>query len=436
MVILNKILWAIATALIIMSGIYFTIRLKCIQFRFKDIFDSLKNDNPSKDGITPFETLTMALAGRIGVGSLAGVALSIYIGGIGTIFWMWVTAFLCAPNAFSESLLGVLYHKKDEQGLYVGGPAYYIKDGMKKKRLAKIYAILIIIAYIFGFLSIQSNTITKSVTDVININPFIIGIIITVITSLIIFKGVKGIIKTASKLVPVMSLIYIGVCLFIIILNIDKIPMLLFNIVKEAFNFKALGMGVFTSFIIGIQRGIFSNEAGIGTGAIASAATNTNDSVKQGLLQVLGVYFTTLVICTITGLVIMLSDYNTLTFIDINGIEITNYAFSYFIGSLGHITVIISIILFAFSTIIAGYYYGEASLKFLNRNYKLVIVLKIVTLIILLFSSVVSANLLWNFVDLFVAILGIINIISLLYLRKDIIKAWKNYQGFKKYGKM
>jgi len=151
MVILNKILWAIATALIIMSGIYFTIRLKGIQFRFKDIFDSLKNDNPSKDGITPFETLTMALAGRIGVGSLAGVALSIYIGGIGTIFWMWVTAFLCAPNAFSESLLGVLYHKKDEQGLYVGGPAYYIKDGMKKKRLAKIYAILIIIAYIFGF---------------------------------------------------------------------------------------------------------------------------------------------------------------------------------------------------------------------------------------------------------------------------------------------
>lgn len=436
MVILNKILWAITTALIIMSGIYFTIRLRGIQFKFKDIFNSLKNDNPSKDGITPFETLTMALAGRIGVGSLAGVALSIYIGGIGTIFWMWVTAFLCVPNAFSESLLGVLYHKKDEQGLYIGGPAYYIKDGMKKKKLANIYAILIIIAYIFGFLSIQSNTITKSVTDVININPFVIGIIITAITSLIIFKGAKGIIKTASRLVPVMSLIYIGVCLFIIILNFDKIPMLLFNIVKEAFNFKALGMGVFTSFIIGIQRGIFSNEAGIGTGAIASAATNTNDSVKQGLLQVLGVYFTTLVICTITGIVIILSDYNTLTFIDINGIEITNYAFSFFIGSLGHVTVIISIILFAFSTIIAGYYYGESSLKFLNKSEKLVMWLKIITLIILLFSSVISANLLWNFVDLFVAILGIINIIALLHLRKDIIKMWKNYHGFKKYGKM
>ena len=434
--IINKILWSITTALIIISGLYFTIKLKGVQFKFKALFNSLKKETNNNDEITPFETLTMALAGRIGVGSLAGVALSIYIGGIGTVFWMWVTAFLCAPNAFAESLLGVLYHKKEQHGIYVGGPAYYINYGMKKKRLAKIYAVLIIIAYIFGFLSIQSNTITKSITDVLNIEPFLIGIVITVITALIIFKGVKGIIKTASKLVPFMSLIYIGVSLFIIIININKIPMLLFNIVKEAFNFKALGMGVFSSFIIGMQRGIFSNEAGIGTGAIASATVSANNSVKQGLLQVLGVYFTSLVICTITAFVIMLSDYNSLSFINLNGIEITNYAFSSFIGDLGHLTVIISIILFAFSTIIAGYYYGEASLKFLNKNGKLVIILKITTLIILLFSSVISANLLWDFVDLFVAILGIINIIALIYLRKDIIKEWKNYTSIKKYDKI
>ena len=434
--IINKILWAITTALIIMSGIYFTIKLKGIQFRFKDIFYSLKNDKNNNDGVTPFETLTMALAGRIGVGSLAGVALSIYIGGIGTIFWMWVTAFFCVPNAFAESLLGVLYHRKDEKGICVGGPSYYIKDGMNKKGLANIYAILIIVTYVFGFLSIQSNTITKSITNVFSVNPFLIGIIITIVTALIIFKGVKGIIKTTSKLVPVMSIAYIGFSLFIIIINFDKIPMLLFNVVKEAFNFKALGMGVFTSFIIGVQRGVFSNEAGIGTGAIASATTNTNDSVKQGLLQVLGVYFTTLVICTITGIVIMLSDYNSLILNDINGIEITDYAFSTFIGGWGHATVIIAIILFAFSTIIAGYYYGESSLKFLNKNPKLVMGLKIITLLILLFSSVVSASLLWNFVDLFVAVLGIINIISLICLRKDIINMCKNYYRIKKYGKM
>jgi len=429
--ILNKILWAITTSLIIVSGIYFTIKLNGVQFKFKDIFTSIKKDKNS-NGITPFQTLSMALAGRIGVGSLAGVALSIYVGGIGSIFWMWVTAFLCAPNAFSEGLLGVLYHKKGEDGVNYGGPSHYIRYGLKKKKWANIYAILIIVAYIFGFLSIQSNTITSSITNVMNVKPIIIGIIITVVTSLIIFRGDKGIIDAASKLVPVMSVIYIGVTLFILIINIDKIPMLLVNIVKEAFNFKALGMGVVSTFIIGLQRGIFSNEAGIGTGAIASATTDTDDSVKQGLLQILGVYFTTLVICTMTALVIMLSDYETLIFNNINGIEITNYAFSYFIGNLGNITVVISIILFAFSTIIAGYYYGESNLKFLTTKTKLIPILKIITLIILLFSSVVSAQFLWDFVDTFVAVLGIINIVALFYLQKDIIKEWKKYQKSKK----
>ena len=430
--IINKILWAITTALIIISGIYFTIKLNGVQFKFKDIFKSIKNDNKNKEGVTPFQTLSMALAGRIGVGSLAGVALSIYIGGIGTIFWMWVTAFLCAPNAFSEGLLGVLYHKKGKDGVNYGGPSHYIRDGLEKKNWGNIYAILIIVAYIFGFLSIQSNTITSSITNVMDIEPIIIGLIITFVTSLIIFRGDKGIINAASKLVPVMSVIYIGVTLFILIINVDKIPMLLFNIVKEAFNFKSLGMGVVSTFIIGLQRGIFSNEAGIGTGAIASATTDTDDSVKQGLLQILGVYFTTLVICTMTALVIMLSDYDTLIFNNINGIEITNYAFSYFIGNLGNVTVIVSIILFAFSTIIAGYYYGESNLKFLTTNTKLIPILKGVTLIILLFSSIISAEFLWGFVDTFVSILGIINIISLLYLQKDIIKEWKKYRNSKK----
>lgn len=423
---INKILWSITTILMIYSGIYFTFKLKGIQFRFKDIFKSFKKSN-NNSLVSPFETLTMSLAGRIGVGSLAGVALSIYVGGVGTVFWMWVTAFICAPNAFSESVLGVLYHKKDND-IYVGGPSYYINYGLKNKSLSKIYALLIIITYIFGFLSIQSNTITKSITDVINIQPIIIGIIITLITSFIIFSGVKGIAKFTSALVPIMSLIFIVVSLFIIGINFEKIPNMIFEIIKHAFNFKALGMGVFNTFIIGIQRGIFSNEAGIGTGAIASAVSNDNPT-KQGLLQVLGIYFTTLVICTITAFVIILSDYNTLVLNDINGIEITNYAFSFFIGKLGNITVIISIILFAFSTIIAGYYYGESNLMFLVKNNKYNFILKIVTLFILLISSVVSANILWNFVDIFVAILGIINIISIFYLRKDIIKEVKNYKS-------
>ncbi len=422
--IINKILWAITTALIIVSGIYFTFKLKGIQFKFKNMFSSLRN-NSKTSSITPFETLSISLAGRIGVGSLAGTALSIYLGGIGSIFWVWITALICAPIAFSESLLGVTYQKKDKNGIHVGGPYYYIRDGLNKKAIANIYAILIIVTYVFGFLSIQSNTITKSITNVFNINPIYIGILITLITSLIIFKGAKGIITSASKIVPIMSLIYLGVSLFIIIANIERIPMLIINIIKEAFNFKALGFGVVNGFIIGIQRGIFSNEAGIGTGAIASATADTDSPVKQGLLQVLGVYFTSLIVCTLTAFVIMLSDYTSLSLNDINGIEITNYAFSFFVGNIGHITIIISIILFAFSTIIAGYYYGESSLNFLKLENNITF-LKIITLIILLFSSILKAEFLWNFVDIFVAILGIINIISLLMLRKEIISKTNN----------
>lgn len=432
---LNKILWAITTTLIVYSGIYFTIKFKGIQFKFKDIFKSLKSDK-NTDGITPFQTLSMALAGRIGVGSLAGVALSIYVGGIGTIFWMWLTAFLCAPNAFSETVLGILYHKKDKDNIYFGGPSYYIDKGLKNKKLAIIYAILIIVTYVFGFLSIQSNTITKSITDIININPIIIGVIITLITAVVIFSGTKGIAKFTSKLVPVMSLIFILVSLFIIGINITKLPNVLFQIVKEAFNFKALKFGILSSFIIGIQRGVFSNEAGIGTGAIAASASSDNNAVKQGFIQVLGVYFTTLVICTITAIVIILSDYSSLSLNDVNGIEITNYAFTFFAGKIGRLTVVISIILFAFSTIIAGYYYGESNLKYIIRNNKYTFILKIITLLILLFSSIMSANFLWNFVDIFVAILGIINIISLFLLRKDVLKSVKDYYTKKKYGKM
>ena len=433
--ILNKILWAITTALIIYSGIYFTVKFKGIQFKFKDIFKSLKKDNDI-NGITPFETLSMALAGRIGVGSLAGVALSIYVGGIGTIFWMWVSAFLCAPNAFLETILGVMYHKKTDKNIYVGGPSYYINDGLNNPKLALLYAILIIITYVFGFLSIQSNTITKSITNVIDINPIIIGIIITIITALVIFKDTKGIAKFTSKLVPVMSLIFILVSLFIIINNITKIPGVILSIIKEALNFKALGSGVLLSFVIGIQRGVFSNEAGIGTGAIAAAASNDSNEVKQGFIQVLGVYFTTLVICTMTAIVIILSDYTSLSINDINGIEITNYAFTFFTGKIGELTVIISIILFAFSTIIAGYYYGESNLKFISKNNKFTTILKITTLLILLFSSIISANILWNFVDIFVAILGIINIIALFLLKNDVIKKVRDYQIKKKYDRM
>lgn len=429
--IINKVLWGIATIFLIGSGIYFTKNLHGIQFRFKDMFHSFRHKE--KSNITPFQTLMMATSARIGVGSLAGVALAIHVGGVGTIFWLWASAILTAPNAFAESCLGTIYREKDGE-FYKGGPSYYIDKGLGNKRLAKVYAILIIISYILGFLTIQSNTITKSLENVTKIPSLAIGIMIAILTGVIIIKGVKTIADASSKLVPVMGIGFLTVSLFIIFKNINVMPDMIGNIIQEAFNVKALGMGVLTSFLIGVQRGIFSNEAGIGSGAIASSTADTNNPVGQGLIQILGIYFTSLIICTATAFIILTSNYQELVLENINGIEITQHALTYHLGNFGNYVLIISIILFAFSTIITGYYYGESNLKYLfpHIKEKQMLLLKIVTLLLLIYGSIARADLLWSLVDIFVACMALINIRALFGMRKDIIYEWKHYQSKKK----
>ena len=419
--ILDSVLWAIATILMVYSGIYFTFKLKFVQFNFKEMF---KNIIKKEDLISPFESLMMVLGGRIGVGSIAGIALAIYLGGIGSIFWMWIIGFISAANSFVETTLGVKYQEKDNN-LYKGGPSYYIKNGLNNKKLGKLYALIIVVSQVFGFLSIQANTITNS----ININPIISGLIITLISFIIINKSTKQLFKISAKLVPIMTLIYIITSLYIIIININLIPNLFKSIVYEAFNFKSLGFGIISSFIVGIQRGIFSNEAGLGTGAIAASTVKTKFPTNQGYVQILGIYITTFLVCTATTLVILSSDINILEN-NLNGIEITQKAFIYHLGNIGNIIVILSIILFAFSTILAGFYDAESNLKYLTNktNY-----LKIIICINLFISSIIPSKTIWEIVNILTAILAIINIYSIIKLKKDIIFELRRY---KECGKM
>lgn len=420
--IIDSILWAIATILMVYSGVYFTYKLKFVQFNFKEMFRNIiKKENYS---ISPFESLMMVLGGRIGVGSIAGIALAIYLGGIGSIFWMWIIGFISAANSFAETTLGVKYQEKDNN-LYKGGPSYYIKNGLNNKKLGRMYAFIIVISQVFGFLSIQANTITNS----ININHVINGLIITLISFIIINKSTKQLFKISSKLVPIMTLIYILASIFIIINNIDQIPNLFKSIIFEAFNFKSLGFGVLSSFIVGIQRGIFSNEAGLGTGAIAASTVKTQFPANQGYVQILGIYITTFLVCTATALVILTSDINFLGN-NLNGIEITQNAFIYHLGNIGNIIVVLSIILFAFSTILAGFYDAESNLKYLTNktNY-----LKIVICIVLFISSIIPAKTIWEIVNILTAILAIINIYAIIKLKKDVIFELRRY---KECGKM
>ena len=422
---INTVVWEIATFFLIICGLYYTFKLKFVQFNFKDMFKSINKNESGNSGISPFKTLTLALAARIGVGSLAGIALGIYKGGVGVVFWIWISCLITIPNSFVESTLAVMYHEKDGK-YYKGGPAYYISKGLGLRIISIIYAVIIFLCYIGGFLAIQSNTIATSMQTYLDISPMVTGIIVAIISYVIISHGLKRIANFTSILVPIMGIAYMVIALTLIILNIDMIPSIIVNIIKSAFNFKAFGWGIITSFIIGVQRGIFSSEAGMGTGAVASGTSDTKYPCKQGYIQMLGVYFTTFIICTSTVFVILTSDISMKGFTNPNGIEITLKALNAHLGSFGTIVLIFTIISFAFSTIISGYYYGESNLKYLDKKVdnKKIHLLNIFVVIILFVGAIISPNILWNIVDIGAGLLAIINSFAMIKLNKELKKEY------------
>lgn len=415
----KSIIWSIVTILLIYISVCYTFKLKFIQFNIKNIFKSiLKKTNGE---ISIFESLSINLAAKIGVGSLSGIALSIYIGGIGSIFWMWLITFITGVISYIEGYLGVKYQENSNNKLN-GGPPFYINKITNSKFLAILYSIITIIAYIFGFITIQSNTIVKSVNYIFDINEYLILFILIISTGLIIYKGIKKIAVFSSKIVPIMGVIYIILGLYIIIVNINTIPYILINIVKSAFNIKSFFGGFLSTIIIGIQRGIFATEAGVGTSAIASSLTN-DTSKNQGYVQLFGNYFTSFVICTITAFIIISAKINIDSYSNINGIEYVIDAFVYHLGNFGVFLFLIITILFAFSTIVSGYCFGEKALEYLDNklNNRKIFIFKTITIILTFIGGIISPNILWNIIDILIAVLTIINIYSI-YLIKDKFK--------------
>lgn len=425
--IINKVVWFIAILFLLGGAIFYSINLKFPQLKAFSIFKKFINSNTK--GMSAFEGLSVSLAARVGVGSLSGIALAIYFGGPGTIFWIWVIGLITAINIFCETYLGVKYNEKNiYKDEYQGGPAFYIDKSLKNKKLSKIYAIFVIIAYIGGFVTIQSNTIAISVSNVLNFDILVVAIILVIISAFSIIKGIKTISKITSKLIPFLGLAYIILSLFIIIVNFKSIPIIFYQIFTGAWSFKSMGLGFFSVFVIGMQRAIFCTEAGLGTGSIATSSSKPDNKVDFSLGQILGIYFTVFIVCTSTALIILTSDYISSGVIVSNGIELTQYALEYHLGSFGKIVLMILVIFLAYSTIIAGYYYGESNLKYLTKNSKTwhIIILKIITLILLLVGSIINSGYLWDIVDLFIAVLSIINMYALIKNRKEIISDYKN----------
>ena len=413
-------LWLTVVILVSILGIYFTFTLKGIQFNVKRMIKYLfKKDNTSPSGLSSFKTLSIALAGRIGVGSISGIALAIYLGGPGTIFWIWIIAIISAIIAYSETYLGVKYKEKGNDGIHNGGPEFYINKVLHKPKLAKLYILVFAFCYVFGFNSVQSNTITKAISHSFNLTPWIVSLCIAIFTFIVVFKGQKKVADATSKLVPFMSLLYIIIAIIVIIKNITIIPNIFTSIIRNALNIKPFVSGFLSTMIIGTKRGIFSNEAGLGTGSIAAASGNSDDAIKEGFIQMFGIYITSIIICTCTGLIVLSSNYNNLIVNDPNGIEIASSSFIYHLGTPGNTILTIIITLFAFSTILSGYYYGISALKYLfKKDYS--ILLKIATIIIVFLGGIISSTISWTLTDLLIAILVIINIISIFFLRKEI----------------
>lgn len=434
----NDILWTyVLIAPLILLGLYFTFKTRFVQFRYiKEMFRLLTDGATSKKekgSVSSFQAFCISTASRVGTGNLAGIAIAISVGGPGAIFWMWLIALIGSASSFVESTLAQIYKQPDGNGAYIGGPAYYMEKALNMKWMGIIFSILITICFGLVFNSVQSNTISLALNEAFGVNRILVGAILTLLTLSIIFGGIHRIAKVSEIIVPIMASAYILVALFVVITNISELPAMFALIFENAFGVKqAVGGGIGGALLIGIKRGLFSNEAGMGSAPNAAATANVSHPVKQGLIQTLGVFTDTIVICSCTAFIILLSD------IDLSGgltgIQLTQNALSSQIGSFGSIFIAICVLLFAFSSIVGNYYYGEANIEFLTKKKIYLNLYRICVAIMVLFGATVSMDIVWNLADVFMALMAITNLIAIALLGKIAFKALDDYRAQKKSG--
>lgn len=454
---LNNIIWSSwLVYLCLGAGLYFSFRTKFSQVRnIKEMGCLIFKGEKSDQGISSFQALCTSLAGRIGTGNIAGVATAIAIGGPGSIFWMWAIAFLGAGSAFAESTLAQVY-KEEYEGQYRGGPAYYIEKGLGIKWYGILFAIVTLIAMGIFLPGVQSNSIASGMNNAFSIPKTVVALVLVIILALIIFGGIKRISSTAEMIVPFMSLAYIIMAVIIIIVNVDQLPDVITTIFKSAFGAEEAFAGILGSTIsIGVKRGVYSNEAGQGTGPHASAAAEVTHPAKQGLVQAFSVYIDTLFVCSATAFMILITGtYNVENGVggyiveNLPGAEIgpmyTQAAVDSFLPGFGSAFVAIALFFFAFTTIMAYYYIAEVNLVYLNKKIfskhkgngaKIVInALRIFMLIAVWSGCNKTANLAWTLGDIGVGAMAWLNIIAILLLSNIAVKCLKDYEQQKKTG--
>lgn len=436
----DNILWGVPMIILILGvGIYLTARNKFTQvtkFPYavkmtigKTLTGIGKKNKKSGDGISQFEAFSTAIAGTVGTGNIVGVATAILSGGPGAVFWMWLSAFVGMFTNFAENVLGIYYRKKGKDGEYRGGPMYYISEGLGWKWLAILFSIFCMLAA-FGMNMVQINTIADTLNGGLKVPKWVSGVAVAVVIALIIIGGIKRIGKITSYIIPFMCVGFITMAVVIIFMNVKAIPTAFGQIFKSAFSFKAVGGGVLGYAIMrsmryGLARGIFSNEAGLGSSVIAHSASSVKEPVRQGLWGIFGVFLDTIVICTLTALMILTSGVYS-EGMEISGAMLSQSAFTQAFGQFGTIVFSIILPLFAFTTILSWAYYGEKSFEFIfGKKYS--IIFKIVYVALVIVGALTGVSLVWDLADFFNGLMAIPNLIALFFLGGTITRITKNY---------
>lgn len=440
---INEVLYyPILIILLLAIGIYFTFRTNFLQIRLLKESINVVMEKPHEDGaVSSFQALMVSTASRVGSGNIVGISTAICLGGYGSVFWMWIVAIIGGASAFIESTLAQIYKKRDENNKSYGGPAYYIEQGLKSRKLGIVFAISLILTYAVGFnmlasFNLQTSFMTYSFYDPKR-TPFIIGLILAAITAICVFGGGDRIIKFTSTIVPFMGVIYILVALVMIIINIKYIPTVFVNIFEDAFNFRAIFAGLASSSMMyGIKRGLYSNEAGIGSAPNAAASANISHPVKQGLVQMLSVFIDTLLICTATAFMCLSSGIEPSE--ALSGAPYVQESLSTFLGGFGNYFISFSLALFTFTTLIGNLFYADSNLSYIHKktpSKTFMLVFRIFAVVVILLGAMSEVKVAWDISDLLMGIMALINLPSILILSKKALDCLKDYEKQKHEGK-
>ncbi|QLD11860.1 alanine/glycine:cation symporter family protein [Microbacterium oleivorans] len=433
--------WAVLPVVVLL-GLYFTVRSGVVQLRMvPEMFRTLTNKTPltsagKPQSVSAFQAFTISAASRVGVGNIAGVGTAIAVGGPGAVFWMWTMAFVGGASSFIESSLAQLYKTRDRDS-FRGGPAYYMQRGLKARWLGVWFAVILIICFPFAFSSLQANTIAATVSSSVGGDiawlPWAVGVGVALLTGLVVFGGVRRIASVTQVLVPIMALAYLVLGIIVVALHLDRVGPVFVEIVTSAWGFNEVVGAAFGYIVLtGIKRGMFSNEAGLGSAPNAGASAAVTHPVKQGLVQTLGVYFDTFLVCSITAFIILVSvpDLAGAT----RGIDLTQGALVDTLGEWSNIALSIIIFLLAFSSILGNYYYGESNIEFISTSRALLTGYRVLVVGAVLAGSVVGADLVWNFADGVMGLMALTNLIAIGLLSGIAFRLLKDYSAQRREG--